>query len=282
MKFIDDYKKTEIDFEPIKDRNEHLRGKFWDSYAEKFVDIGGALSSATLLNGELRLCKNFLQKKKKGGKFLKLDLWNEVFHTPIIDHIWKGYDEVHGIDIAPGIVKKARRNLKKKGIPLNTKVGDIRKLPYKNNYFDFVYTMGTIEHIPHPFDAMKEIYRVLKPGGSAVIGVPNKYEWFGKSLILELLAVTGFNGNGLEHSYSWKKLTAELKACGFQITAKTGLYFMPWFIRLLDWFFYQRSPRFKYLLFIPIKICDYLSKIEFLRKNGGSILAVAATKPKDE
>ena len=41
--------------------------------------------------------------------------------------------------------------------------------------------MGTIEHLPDPKVAMREICRVLKKGGRAIIGVPNKYEWFGKS-----------------------------------------------------------------------------------------------------
>ena len=140
--------------------------------------------------------------------------------------------------------------------------------------------MGTIEHIPQPIDAMREIYRVLKPGGRAVIGVPNKYEWFGKSIILDVLADTGFKEDGRELSYGWKELRQELEYCGFKVIAQTGPYFMPWFICLGDWFFYQKSPKFKYLFLPLIFICDQLSNIEFLRSHG-SLLAPVVEKPKN-
>lgn len=269
-----------VKFDPLRDGNEELRAEFWDNYAKEFISIRGALSSNSLFKGELRLCNNFLHNSYKTGRFLKLDLWNEVHHTPIIDAIWKNYDEIHGIDIAPNIVARAKENLKAKKIPIKARVGDIRKLPYPDNFFDFVYTMGTIEHIPRPIEAMREIYRVLKPGGRAVIGVPNKYEWFGKSIVLDILAITGFKEDGKELSYGWNKLVSELKSCNFKIIAKVGPYFMPWFIRLIDWFLYQRSPKFKYLMWLPIVICDYLSRFEILPSYGGSLISPVVEKPK--
>jgi len=268
-----------MNFNPLSNKNDHLRASFWDKYANEFVSIRDALSSHSYFNGELRICQQFLTFPKKRGRFLKLDLWNEVHHTPLLDLIWKNYDEVHGLDIAPKLVALASERLKAKKIPVKTKVGDIRKLPYPDNYFDFVYTMGTIEHIPQPIDAMREIYRVLKPGGRAVIGVPNKFEWFGKSIILDVLADTGFKEDGRELSYGWKDLAVELESCGFKVIAKTGPYFMPWFIRLIDWYLYQKSPRFKYVMWPFVVICDLLSQIEFLRSHG-SLLSPVVQKPK--
>lgn len=270
-------KTSSIKFNPLSNKNESLRAKFWDNYAKNFVSISDALSSVSYFKGELRICNQYLRRQNNHGKFLKLDLWNEVHHTPLLDHVWKNYDEVYGIDIAPNLVAEAAKRLKAKKIKVKTKVGDIRKLPYADNFFDFVYTMGTIEHIPQPSDAMREIYRVLKPGGRAIIGVPNRYEWFGKSIILDILADTGFKEDGRELSYGWRDLSQELEACGFRVIAKTGPYFMPWFIRLADWFFYQKSPKLKYLLCPLIFICDQLSQIEFLRSHG-SLLAPVVEK----
>lgn len=267
-------------FRPLEDKNDHLRAEFWDKFADNFVSITGSLSSRSLFKGELRLCSTYLKPRRKSGKFLKLDLWNEVHNTPIMENVYEFYNEVHGVDIAPRLVKRARENMKKKGIPLKAKVGDIRKLPYKNSSFDYIFTMGTIEHIPKPVVAMREIYRVLKPGGRAVIGVPNKYEWFGKSVALNFLADTGLKGDGREKSYGWKQLIAELESCGFGIVEMEGPYFMPWFIRLADWFFYQKSRRLKYLLFVPIWISDWLSSFKFLRTHGGSLLSPVVEKPK--
>ena len=174
---------------------------------------------------------------------------------------------------------EAKKRLKAKGLKVKAVVGDIRKLPYPSNYFEYIYTMGTIEHIPRPIEAMKEIYRVLKPGGRAVVGVPNKYEWFGKSIILDILADTGYKEDGREHSFSWKEITDDLNKCGFRVVAKTGPYFMPWFIRLIDWYLYQRSPKLKYVMAPFVWVCDLLTNSSFLRSHG-SLLAPIAEKPK--
>jgi len=51
---------------------------------------------------------------------------------------------------------------------------DARKLTYPDNYFDIVYSVSVLEHIPDVGDlvAMREIARVLRPGGTAIIEVP--------------------------------------------------------------------------------------------------------------
>ena len=56
---------------------------------------------------------------------------------------------------------------------LNIEIGDARNLPFPDNYFDRVYAISTIEHIPNDGDisAVKEIARVLKPEGIAVLTV---------------------------------------------------------------------------------------------------------------
>lgn len=43
-----------------------------------------------------------------------------------------------------------------------------------SNSYDFVITFQVIEHIKDDFGLMKEIYRVLKPGGKLIISTPNK------------------------------------------------------------------------------------------------------------
>jgi len=55
---------------------------------------------------------------------------------------------------------------------------DLCNLPMSNNSFDFIYASHVLEHIPDDRQAMREIYRVLKPGGVAILPVPmnNKKE----------------------------------------------------------------------------------------------------------
>lgn len=47
------------------------------------------------------------------------------------------------------------------------------RLPFRDETFNLVFTSSTLEHIPDREKAVKEIRRVLKPGGRAVIIVPN-------------------------------------------------------------------------------------------------------------
>lgn len=80
----------------------------------------------------------------------------------------EGFD-VYGIDISLSAIKKGEKYLAEayNNIKVKTKVGDVRNLPYKNNFFNLVIDCTAVQHIPftdHKI-AYKEIYRVLKPSG---------------------------------------------------------------------------------------------------------------------
>ncbi|WP_169979006.1 class I SAM-dependent methyltransferase [Tautonia rosea] len=51
-------------------------------------------------------------------------------------------------------------------------VGDIHRMPLGSDSFDCVICTGTLEHVQDPWIAVREIQRVLKPGGIAHIDVP--------------------------------------------------------------------------------------------------------------
>lgn len=71
--------------------------------------------------------------------------------------------KLFGIDIS--------RNVKT--TEFNYKVGDTRKLPYKDNTFDVVYSLGTVEHFKETDKAINEHFRVLRNGGFCIITVPH-------------------------------------------------------------------------------------------------------------
>lgn len=56
--------------------------------------------------------------------------------------------------------------------PLADVKADICNLPFSDNEFDFILCNHVLEHIPDDTKAMQEIYRILKPGGTAILQIP--------------------------------------------------------------------------------------------------------------
>jgi len=104
---------------------------------------------------------------KEGSKILEFGTGNgELF-----EELEKRDFNVTGIDI------DIKEHLRKKNIikhDLNN------KLPFKNNTFDVVVGLEVLEHLFNPYETMKEIKRVLKKGGCAVISMPNSASLFSR------------------------------------------------------------------------------------------------------
>jgi predicted SAM-dependent methyltransferase len=56
--------------------------------------------------------------------------------------------------------------------PLADVKADICDLPFKDNSYDVILCNHVLEHIPDDTKAMQELYRVLKPGGMAILQIP--------------------------------------------------------------------------------------------------------------
>ena len=56
--------------------------------------------------------------------------------------------------------------------PLADVKADICDLPFKTESFDFILCNHVLEHIPDDLKAMEELYRILKPGGTAILQIP--------------------------------------------------------------------------------------------------------------
>lgn len=60
--------------------------------------------------------------------------------------------------------------------PLADVKADICDLPFENHSFDFILCNHVLEHIPDDKLAMQELYRVLKPGGTAILQIPQELD----------------------------------------------------------------------------------------------------------
>jgi ubiquinone/menaquinone biosynthesis C-methylase UbiE len=80
--------------------------------------------------------------------------------------------QVLGIDIEPSLVERANVLSKEQAISnVRFKVANVFALPFSENSFDAVFASALLHHLTQPIRALKEMRRVLKPGG--VIGIRN-------------------------------------------------------------------------------------------------------------
>lgn len=116
--------------------------------------------------------------------------------------------ELFGFDITIEGVKQAKQRVDGGQFFL----GNARNIPFKSDTFDCLTCSEVLEHIPNDEPA-RELYRVLKPGGLALISVPN-----GK----------GTSGKEPTHIrfFSLRSIVALLRETGFDIvsTEKFGLH----------------------------------------------------------
>ncbi|PSB07417.1 SAM-dependent methyltransferase [Pleurocapsa sp. CCALA 161] len=75
-----------------------------------------------------------------------------------------------GIDLENKQIDYAKNYLRNLGLSnVDLRVGDAAKLPWQDNYFDHLYAIWFLEHLPHPLQVLQEAKRVLKPGGTITV-----------------------------------------------------------------------------------------------------------------
>ena len=78
-----------------------------------------------------------------------------------------------GMDISEGILKIASKKPKIKDFNLELKRGDAEtEIPWEDSYFDYVLIPGVFHHFFRPFDALREVQRVLKDNGKMIMIEP--------------------------------------------------------------------------------------------------------------
>jgi len=143
------------------------------------------------------------------------------------------------VDIHPDVVRMADRIAREELPPdlyarLAFQVDDATRLSFRDGSFDVAVSYSTIEHIPGAEarrTALREMTRVVRPGGHVVVTVPNKFStfWFA-----DRRNRAGSSDYGYCHLYSPRELKRDLRACGLEILRFSsewhGLLTMPSFI----------------------------------------------------
>ncbi|MHC4877725.1 MAG: class I SAM-dependent methyltransferase, partial [Planctomycetota bacterium] len=84
----------------------------------------------------------------------------ELFRRPVSASVW-------AVDLAAEMLIRAERNVRDSGMHgrILPEQADAKSLPYAAGEFDVVMSNSIIHHIPEPIDSLREMIRVLQPGG---------------------------------------------------------------------------------------------------------------------
>jgi SAM-dependent methyltransferase len=131
-----------------------------------------------------------------------------------------------GLELEWPVIQKAQRNVGHlPAIMLNN--ANIYALPYADNCFDAVILSEILEHVERDVDGLREVLRVLKPGGVAAITVPNAnypFWWDPINKSLEMVMHTHIGSGPLAgiwanhvRLYTAKQLRGAVEAAGFLV-----------------------------------------------------------------
>jgi ubiquinone/menaquinone biosynthesis C-methylase UbiE len=81
---------------------------------------------------------------------------------------------VTGLDVAPTFVEIASEYARTEGVEVELREGDVSRMPFEDEAFDFVVCQAAFKNFVWPVKALDEMHRVLRPGGTAVVQDMNR------------------------------------------------------------------------------------------------------------
>jgi ubiquinone/menaquinone biosynthesis C-methylase UbiE len=76
---------------------------------------------------------------------------------------------VTGLDISKTFVELARKNAAQAGVRVDFRAGNASEMPFAENSFDLLVCRAAFKNFSEPQKALREMHRVLRPGGTGVI-----------------------------------------------------------------------------------------------------------------
>lgn len=177
-------------FGPVDNLESYLQPDWWrrifnSMYLKTDADV---VEDKHITNREIDLFTDFLNLDKN---MVILDLaCGQGRHT--LELARRGFRYVNGLDRSHYLIRKAKNISTTEGLSASFKEGDARKLPYPADTFDVVMILGNsfgyFESTEDDIKILKEVLRILKPGGRFLIDVadgqylrtnynPRSWEW---------------------------------------------------------------------------------------------------------
>jgi ubiquinone/menaquinone biosynthesis C-methylase UbiE len=128
--------------------------------AKWYAKNGGRISEQKLL------VKKIKDTLPKGGDVLEVAPGPGYLALELAkSNIYK----VTGLEISKTFIEIAQDNAKKANVDVQFRQGNASEMPFEDKTFDFIICVAAFKNFSQPVEAIREMYRVLKPGGKACI-----------------------------------------------------------------------------------------------------------------
>ena len=176
--------------------------------------------------------------------------------------------EVHSIDLSTAALELTKKNFDHHKLSADLRWGNAEEIPFADNTFDIVTSLGVLHQTESTEKAVSEVWRVLKPGGEAVITLYYKYSW---KILLSRLAKVNF-----EFAHEDAPITRLYTKKDVRKIFSTFQHIDVF----LDYTKATTSPRKGFLanLFNSVFVPVYNVLPEFVRKNFGHAICIIAIK----
>ncbi len=128
--------------------------------------------------------------------------------------------ELYNMEVSLQIIKRAEEKFPEEKFGLT----DLSRINFPDNYFDHILSLETLEHCPEPPVFLRELNRLLKPGGKLVLSTP-------PASCEPLYAIYNFlglgHGEGPHKFLSSKKVKYMLSESNFKILEHKGTLLIP-------------------------------------------------------
>ncbi|HRQ45151.1 MAG TPA: methyltransferase domain-containing protein [Candidatus Goldiibacteriota bacterium] len=178
---------------PVKNLEQHVHPEWWRNIFNSYYIMtdGDVVEDNQITKQEIDFFSDAVKLKKDE---CILDLCcGQGRHT--IELASRGFKNVQGMDRSHYLISRAKTVSKAKNLTIKFKEGDARKIPYSDDTFDVLMLLGNsfgyFETLNDDVMVLKEVVRVLKPGGRVLIDVtdgdyvkknfsPRSWEWIDK------------------------------------------------------------------------------------------------------
>lgn len=133
--------------------------------------------------------------------------------------------EVLTIDYVPGSLGLTQKAAGQAGADVFPVCGNGESMPFPDGTFDVVFHQGLLEHFRDPLPLLRENIRILKPGGTLLIDVPQTFHYYtlGKQVLIALNKWFA----GWETQFTIGQLERLVRAEGLVVTRSYGDWMVP-------------------------------------------------------